>query len=592
MTKLKDILSQYFYALRIVWISSRKYTLARLTVMGFKALLPLLQLYFFKLLIDLVSSGIQMNEEVRTEVVNYLFIIGFTMLLNAIVQSISQYIEGLQQQKVSDYVAGMLQRKSLEVDLELYDDPDFHDSYFLAQRHGGHAPIQLVLGFTQLAENLITVLLVGGFIFIMHPLVSGLLLISVLPSTIIKYIFSSKLFKWEKKRSTIEREGAYLNHIITDHQFAKEVRIFNSGLPLSKKFIELKRILFSEKRTLFNLRIRMSIGGKLIEVVAEIFSYVFLTFRAFNGLISIGDLAIFLPLFQKGKSSLSGALQATVNLLEHRMFLFHLRAFMLLKPKIIDSQDDLPAAEPIQAGIELVKISFQYPQTESKAINNISLDLLKGQVTALVGNNGSGKSTLVKLIARLYDPTQGAIYLDGKDYKSLRLSDLRSKMSITFQDFAKFYLTIEENIRLSDLENKIHRKAEDFAQLTGADEFIQKLPMGYQQRLGRVFGSGTELSIGQWQKIALARMFFNQAEIIIADEPTSAIDPLTEHIIFEALKEMAKDKIVILVTHRLYNLKIADKIVVMEEGEIVESGTHDELISQEGKYSEMISRQL
>ena len=568
------------------------YTLARLVVICFRAILPLIQLYFFKLIIDLVSSGKKMNEEIREEVIYYLLIMGIALLLKAIVDSISQYIEELQRQQVSDHVAGMLQRKSLEVDLELYDSPKFHDSYFLAQRHGRHAPTRLVSGFAQLAENLVSVALVGGYIFVIHPLITGLLLVSVLPTAVIKYIFSDKLFKWEKKRSAMEREGQYLNHIVTDHQYAKEIRVFDAGLTLSQKFVELRKLLFREKKALFGLRSRMAIGGRVIEVGAEIFSYVFLTFRAFNGLISIGDLAIFFPLFQRGKNSLSGALQATVNLLEHRLFLSHLIAFMGLKPNIKDTAESLPIETNIQNGIELVNVSFRYPQTQAKAVDNISLDLEKGQITALVGDNGSGKSTLIKLIARLYDPSEGAIFLDGKDYKTLKLSDLRNKMSITFQDFAKFYLTIEENIRLSDLNGKTSREVEGFARLTDANEFIQKLPKKYQQRLGRMFGAGTELSIGQWQKIALARMFFNEAEVIIADEPTSAIDPLAEHIIFETLKEIAKEKIVILVTHRLYNLKIADKIVVVEGGKIVEEGSHDTLIVKGGKYAEMLTKQL
>lgn len=591
LAKLKRISNQYLYALRIVWRSSRRYTIARLVTILFKAI-PLVKFYFVKLIIDLVSSGATMNDEARTDVIYYLIFIGGSLLLSAVVENIAQYVEGLQQQKVSDYVAGLLQRKSLSVDLTLYDDPRFHDSYFLAQRHGIHRPVQLVASFTQLAENTITVLVVGGFIFTLHPLVTLLLLVSVLPSAVIKYIFSNKLYKWEKKRSGMEREGEYLNHIITDSQFAKEIRVFDAGIPLMQRFAELKKILFNEKKSLFSFRARISIGGKVIEAIAEVASYAFLTFRALNGLITIGDLAIFFLLFQKGKASLSAMLQAMVNLLEHRLFLTHLIAFMKLKPQIKEEKDALPLKGSIQKGIELVNVSFSYPQTESEAVSNVSLSFLKGQVTALVGDNGSGKSTIVKLVSRLYDPTAGTIYLDGKEYKALSLSDLRNKMSITFQDFAKFFLTVEENIGFGNLDGDNTQRVEQYAKLTDADSFIRKLPDGYQQRLGRMFGSGTELSVGQWQKIALAKMFFNEAEVLIADEPTSAIDPLAEHVIFQALKEMAKDKIVILVTHRLYNLKIADKIVVVEGGRIIEEGTHEELISEEGKYAKMLSKQL
>lgn len=593
LTKLKFTLSQYGYVLGIVWRSSRQYTIVRLITIFFRAIFPLGQLFLMKLVIDDLTAKGGFDTSRTDQVVLYLVGMGLILLLNAVTQNISQYVAELQQQKVADHMAGLLQEKSLSVDLELYDDPEYHNSYFLAQRHALSRPTQLVAGLMEFIQNVISLAFLGGFIFYQYQLAVLFLFVSVLPSTIIKYVFSQKLFKWEKKRATMERESTYLNHTITDVSYAKEIRVFDAGLSLSKRFKALRNILLGEKRALNSLRARMSIGGQAVEIAAEIFGYVVVVLRTINGQSTIGDLVIFFQAFQKGKANLSASLQAMVRLMEHRLFLSHFISFMKLRPKISDTESSIAFVQPISQGIKLHNVSFQYPKTETYAVKNLSLYFPIGQITAIVGENGSGKSTLVKLIARLYDPTEGYLQLDSEDYKAVRVSDLRSKMSVTFQDFAKYYLTIEENIKFSDLD----RAAEDtnmakFAEMTDADSFIKELPNGYQQRLGRMFDNSTELSVGQWQKIALARMLFNESEVIIVDEPTSAIDPLAEHKIFETLKELAKDKIVILVTHRLYNLKIADQIVVMERGQVVEKGSHDDLVIRNGQYAKMLSKQL
>lgn len=591
--KFKHILSQYGYALSIVWRSSKRYTIARLITIFFKAILPLAQLLSMKLIIDELTTKGGFDQSRMDEMVWYLALLGLVLLLNGVVQNIAQYIEGLQQQKVSDYTAMLLQEKSISIDLELYDDPEYHDSYFLAHRHGLSRPIQLVADLMAFAENLISILFIGGLIFIIHPLIPLLLFVSVMPSAIIKYVFSDKFFKWEKKRVIMERKAVYLNRVVTDVEYAKEVRVFQAGLSLSERFRELRKALFSEKKVLFGLRARMGIGGKTIEVAAEIFSYVFLTYRAINGQTTIGELAIFFPAFQRGKTNLSGVMQGMVKLLEHRLFLSHLIRFMKLEPKIKDEPEAAPFIGNVKSGIELKQVFFRYPKTEEYAVKGVSLQFTKGQVTALVGENGSGKSTLVKLIARLYDPSKGSLCLDGVDYKAVCLSDLRAKMSVTFQDFARYFLTVGENIHFGDFTREhATSEIEKYARLTDADSFINRLPHGYEQQLGRMFQKSTELSTGQWQKIALARMFFNDAEVLIVDEPTSAIDPLAEHKVFENLKRLAHDKIIILVTHRLYNLKMADQIVVMENGQVVEKGSHDELRSKRSKYAKMLEKQL
>lgn len=593
LTKIKLVLNQYGYVLKIVWQSSARYTIARLVTIFFIATLPLVQFYMMKLVIDSLTVGGGGFDSSKTrQIITYLVVMGLVQFLNAAIENVAQYISELQNQKVADHMAGLLQKKSLSVDLDLYDDPEYHDSYFLAHRHGLSRPAQLVSDLMGFIQNMISLVLLGGFIFSIHPLVALLLLAAVFPSAIIKYIYAQKVFEWEKKRAIKERESVYLNRIVTEAAYAKEARVFSAGTPISGRFQRVRQVLFGEKKTLYGFRVKSSMVGQAIGFVADITAYIFVVLKTINGTKTIGDLVMFFQVFQKGKSTLSALLQAMVKLLEHRLFLSHFISFMKLEPAIKDHDKSEPFEGVIKRGVSMANVSFRYPKTEPCAVRNVSVDFPVGQISALVGNNGSGKSTLVKLIARLYDPAEGRITLDDIDYKCIRVADLRAKMSITFQDFAKYYLTIEDNIRFSDLNgSEADRDVTRFAKISDADSFISRLPDGYQQRLGRMFENSTELSVGQWQKVALARMFFKEAEVLIVDEPTSAIDPLAEFKIFEALRQVAKEKIVILVTHRLYNLKLADQIVVMSEGGIIERGAHHELIELGGEYKRMFEKQ-
>lgn len=591
--KLKSVFEQYKYAMSLVWSSSRSLTVSRIVTIFFLAILPLAQLYLMKLVIDELTAGGAMDKSKIDQTVLYLIIMGVIQLLNGASQSLAQYIDALQQQKVSDHMARLLQEKSLAIDFGFYDDPAYHDSLSLAQKHGLYKPSQIVISLMTFVQNLIQLVVIGGFILLLHEFVALLLFVAVIPSAFIKYFFADKFFKWEKNRVAIERESRYLSQIVTLEEHAKEVRVFDSGAYFSSRFQKIRDQLFKEKKSLNGLLARIGIGGQAIEITAEISSYIFVAYRFVHGHVTIGDLVIYFQAFQRGKTNLTAALKAMVNLMEHRMYLTNVTDFMGITPKITEDPDASGAEEPIQIGIQLVDVSFKYPKSQEFAVKEVSLDFPLGKITAIVGENGSGKSTLVKLVARLYDPTSGQINLDGVNYKAIRLSHLREKMSITFQDFGKYFLSIKENIRISDIgKEHTDKEVRTFAKLSGAADFIEQLPNRYDQSLGKMFKDGTELSAGQWQKLALSRMLFKEAEVLIVDEPTSAIDPLAEHRIFEELRKLAKTKVVILITHRLYNLKSADQIVVMDHGQVVETGTHHDLIAKPGKYAEMLQKQL
>jgi ATP-binding cassette subfamily B protein len=285
------------------------------------------------------------------------------------------------------------------------------------------------------------------------------------------------------------------------------------------------------------------------------------------------------------------ALQALVQLVENRMFLTYISDFLGFKSTLKETSPRLPLPKSFEGGIQFNNVNFHYPDRKMNVLSSIDLTLKKGEICAIVGENGSGKSTLIKLLCRLYDPASGKILLNQQDLSQYPLHDYQSQLSVTFQDFAQYHFTVQDNITLSHDYIENEERMNQVAKASSADIFIKEFPHGYKQRLGREFRRGTELSLGQWQRIAISRAFYREAEIIVMDKPTNAIDPLAEHQIFYELKKIAHNKIVVLVTHRLYSLRVADKIVVMDHGRIREIGTHSVLMAAKGHYFKMFETQ-
>lgn len=586
MAKLRYII----IALSLVWTSSKKWTIMLIISQLFQAILPLVLLYLSKLIIDSISE-LKETGDFNTIGV-YILIFGAIQLLIAIINNYQQLITETQQQLVSDYMSTIIIDKATEIDISYYENAEFIDTFHQAQRQALFRPIQILRNLTDFIQSTFLLISLTSLLIILHWSIAVILVCFAMPVAWVKWHYSKKLFNWEKNRIELERESAYLNNVLTTDEYAKEVRIFNLGKILLARFKSLRNRLFDEKYRINSQRAKAGVIAKSSEIIAMTICYGFIAWRAFLGSITIGDLVMFFQAFRRGQSALQKMLNSIVGLYNNRLFITHVFDLLNVKSILAHSQSPKPL-EQLSEVVEIKHLYFNYPNIDIPVLKNINLQFKKGQVIAFVGENGSGKTTLIKLLCRLYDPVKGNIYWDNTNIKDVTLSELRKRISVIYQDFSKYQFTVGENIQISEFEKNISQeKTIEAARLTGSSKFIEDFPKQYDQRLGRQFRHGHEISGGQWQKIALSRAFYKDAELIILDEPSSSIDPIAEAEIFDRFRAMSTDKILVLITHRLYNLKIADQIVVLHEGEVIEIGTHKELINKNGQYSKMFEKQI
>jgi len=581
-------LSLIIRILRVVWSCSARLTVARLVVLLFQALLPLVPLYLMKLLLDAFVDDVKPT-------FNYILwiLIGFATvkILSIVIANVSNYINLLHSDIIADHMSNMVISKAIQTDLQYFDSDIYHDIFARAIGQSSNRPLAVLQVVLTLIQNLISLIAIIGLLFTLHWGIALILFVVALPAAVIRWRFTEKTVKLREEQTQRERRSGYLRRVLTGASYAKEVRIFDFGKQLLGQFLNLRSNLRKEKRDLY-LRQNVTIGiAQSVESVAIIAALGFLATRALQGLLSVGDIAMYYGVFQKGQSNINGILKTFVSIHQNRLFLGHLFQFLDLEPKILDAPEAVHLPEQISS-LQLKDIHFTYPDTEREVISNLNLDLKRGDIVAIVGENGSGKSTLVKLLSRLYQPTRGDILINHKPIEQFTLSSYRKRLTVIYQLFAKYNASVTENIQYADMSQALNQHdIQEAAKLAHSDGFIGELPSGYDTQLGRSFRQGEELSGGQWQKLALSRAFYKNADLIILDEPTSFIDPLAEEDIFASLREIAQDKILILITHRIYNLKMADQILVMDQGRIVEQGDHSQLIEEQGLYHEMFSKQ-
>ena len=582
-----------YKALLLVWQASKKWTVISIIFQVIQAILPLLILYLTKLIVDTLTE--KSGQIDFSLILKYIGIFGLVHLLQTVINNYQQLATEAQQQLVADHLSKKVIDKTTQLDISFYENPKFHDVLHLAQSQAMYKPIQILNNLTDLLKNGLLMSSLAALLIFLHWSIGIVLILCAIPVAFVKWHYSKKMFLWQQKRVSLERESRYINRILTSDTYAKELRIFGFAKRLKAKFLQVRLRLYDEKFKINRGKAQSAIWAKGIEIIAMVIVFSFIAWRSFHGEITIGDLVMYFQAFQKGQASIQSLLTSVVSLYSNRLFITHL--FELLGLESILQQDPQPlSVDKLARGIEIKDLTFNYPDHNSIVINKANLSLNKGQVIAFVGENGSGKSTMIKLLCRFYDPQQGTILWDKENYKNLDLKELRKRITVIHQDYTKYQLSVHENIRIEQIgttytkdELSMTIKA---AKQSGAHKFIESLPETYDQKLGRWFKNGQELSGGQWQKLALSRAFYKDADLIILDEPTSSIDPNSEAKMFSTLRDITKDKILILITHRVYNLKIADKIVVFDQGKVVEKGNHHELMALKGKYAEMYNNQM
>jgi ATP-binding cassette, subfamily B, bacterial len=581
-------------ALKLVWQTDRWATigLGSLTLGG--ALLPASQAWVGKLIVDGVVASIQRGadpEQVRRVFV-YLILELSLFLFSTVLNHARRLIQQLIQLQLANRIRGQIIQKALSLDLAYFEHPDFYDRLQNARRESGYKPVDLINDTFLIVQNTITLISFAVLLLRFSPWLVVILLVTSIPAFIAETRFSEEGFRLLTRRAPETRQINYLSRLLTEDTSAKEIKLFNLGETLLARYMTLFDKFFREDKSLAFRRTVVGFALGLIATLGFYGSYAWIVWHTVQGKISLGDMTLYLTLFRQGQSTFQTILSAIGSIYENNLFMANLFDFLELKPQmgVAGRHQGLPVS--LRRGIEFRGVGFRYPESEEWALRDIDLTIRPGEKIALVGPNGAGKTTLIKLLTRLYDPTEGTILIDGIDIRELDPLDLRQKIGVIFQDFVRYHLPASENIGFGQIE-ALDRLEQiiDSARKSGAHSIIENLPDGYQTMLGRWFHGGHELSVGQWQKIALARAFMRDAEILVLDEPTASLDAETEYEIFRRFQELTVGKMAILISHRFSTVRMADRIVVIQEGRIAEIGSHDDLLNQGGIYGHLFGLQ-
>ncbi|MBS0320957.1 MAG: ABC transporter ATP-binding protein [Proteobacteria bacterium] len=588
--------------LKLVWQASPGLTLFQCVLRAGRALIPVATLYVGKLIIDevvMLSRVPHADETLRSLLqsgtLDHLVTLvamefGLAVLSDASGRAVA-YIDSLLSERFSTRASLKLMEHAATLDLEDFEDSELQDRLERARRQTAGRMTLLGQLMAQ-AQDAVTVasLCVGLVVF--APWLIVLLLVALVPAFVGEAHFNAQSYALDYARTAERRELDYVRQTAASADTAKEVKIFGLNAFLIERYRTLAERFYAANRRLA-LR-RAAIGGTLttIGTIGYYCAYAYIVWRTLHGDFTIGDLTFLAGSFRRLRTLLESLLSGFSSVSGQALYLDDLFSFFDIRPEILSPPDARPFPRPIREGFVFEGVGFRYPGAERWAVRGLSFTLRAGEVLALVGENGAGKTTLVKLLARLYDPDEGRVLLDGHDLREYDLFDLRANVGVIFQDFVRYHLSAADNIAIGRIDARDDRaRIERAAAASLADEVVRKLPHGYDQMIGRRFQGGVELSGGEWQKIAIARAYMRDAQLLILDEPTAALDARAEFEVFERFKELSAGKTAVLISHRFSSVRMADRIVVLADGRVEAQGTHDELIAAGGRYADLFELQ-
>lgn len=578
-------------ALELVWSTSRTLTVLLALLTLFAGLLPAAVAYVGQLIVDAVVAG---NQGAARDIGPVLRLVALEAALVALVVGIQRsvgVINSLLRAQLGHRVNVSILEKALTLDLIHFEDAEFYDKLTRARREASSRPLSLVGRTFSLVQNGISLVSFAALLFAFSPWAALILALAGLPAFIAETKFSGDAFRLFRWRSPETRMQMYLEQAITRDDYAKEVKLYQLGPLFLGRYKKIFSDLYGEDRKLTLRRGAWGYALGLVGTAAFYGAYAWIAASAVQSKISLGEMTMYLLLFRQGQAAVASSLGAVGGMYEDNLYLSTLYEFLAQE---VSSRGGTATSGPAPGeGLRFEAVSFTYPGATTPALAAVTLTLAPGQTLALVGENGSGKTTLIKLLTRLYVPTAGRILLDGRDLQEWDEIALRRRVGVIFQDFARYQLKVGENIGAGDVDAFDDRDRWRSAARDGmADSFIDTMPVGYDTQLGKLFKDGRELSGGQWQKVALARAFMRTgADILVLDEPTAAMDAEAEAQVFEHVRSLGKDRMSIVISHRFSTVRVADHIVVLHAGKVVEEGDHESLMKQNGRYAHLFTLQ-